>query len=465
MSGPKVVRIVTKEEKIAICETQIARLSSAVNSLLHYLESKEIKDEKMESKLREKLEHYMKLATPNKYREIPAMIQRELDYLSSERDHLKNVALEAARSRQRKIRKLSESIKTLHMLATSSGADIDPNIFLKHSELSNKNNAELSQIEQKISAELSVLAHVREKAHRTRKPGAQHQLIEDRLKSTDDELNISDWRLISAGFDKGDKTSKRLDDVLAELEEMRVPDARKKEYQTKLDAIYEENSAQKRILLLDSVLIDLATESREYKKLQKTRHELSMIKAQVDVLKDETAKRLSLQINKALESEDIVILENMRVAASRELDKLISARSFNEGREAIIDALKSLGYSVSEGMETAVVENGHLVVKKPAEEVYGVEIQAIAAVNKFQLRLVSGVPDNERSTKEDIAEEEKWCEDVAKIRNSLADLDIDLEIEMAQQPGTVAVKHSSVMGKILERERRKTSSNIHKKEL
>jgi len=455
MSGPKVVRVVTEEERIAICETQIALLSAAFQSLFRYLESHGIEDEKLETKLRRKLDHYIKLATPDKYREIPGMIQRELDYISSEFDRLQDKGLQEARSRRRRIRNLSESIKTLQMLASSSGFDVDSRVYyLKHSELSDKSDVELSEIEQKVSSELSDLSNVRKKERVDINLTAEQKETRNRLISAEKELNVSEWKLVSVELNQGADNSNRIDTVMAELDEMKFPEPRKIEYLRQLDNIYEENSNQKRALLLDSLVINLAKESREYKRLQKVRHDLLMIRAQTDALKEEQAKLVCRQIDKALESENISVLENMLEATTGKVAEIITARSVEHGREALIDALKSLGYSVSEGMETAVVENGRLVVKKPAEEVYGVEVQTIAVTGKFQLRLVSGLPNNERSTKDDVAEEEKWCDDLAKIRKSLVESGMELEVEKALDPGAVTVRHSAMMTEMLERERR-----------
>ncbi len=282
--------------------------------------------------------------------------------------------------------------------------------------------------------------------------------IRNRLISTEDELLVSEWKLISAEFDKGDERSNRIDRIMAELEEIDFPESKKKQYQKQLERIYEETSDQQRALRLDSLIIELADKSRDYHKLQKTRHDLLMIKSQLDILQEENATRLSLQIEKALESENISVLENMLKAAKEKLKSIITGRSVEQGRGALIEALQSLGYTVNEEMKTAVVENGHLVVKKPAEEVYGIELQTVAATGKFQLRVVSGLPDNERSTTDDVAQEEKWCDDLAKLQQSLAGSDVELDLEKNLDPGTVAVKHSPIMTKMLERENRTVST-------
>jgi len=114
-------------------------------------------------------------------------------------------------------------------------------------------------------------------------------------------------------------------------------------------------------------------------------------------------------------------------------------------------------------METAVVENGRIIVKKPVQQAYGVEVQEIGVTGKFQLRLVSGIPDSERSAREDIEEEEKWCEDLAKIRDLLKEAEIELEIEKALEPGSATVKYSETISNSLSQSRHRQSNLKTKK--
>ena len=122
-----------------------------------------------------------------------------------------------------------------------------------------------------------------------------------------------------------------------------------------------------------------------------------------------------------------------------------------------LEALRSFGYRVSGGMNTAVVENGKLIVKKPSEDVYGVEVQSVAATGKFQIRLVSALSENERSAKDDAEEERRWCRDLENISKTLAESGVELGNEKALEPGAQAVKQSSSMADMLEREERRDS--------
>ena len=141
-----------------------------------------------------------------------------------------------------------------------------------------------------------------------------------------------------------------------------------------------------------------------------------------------------------------------------EVERLIKLSSVQVGKDALTNALNSLGYQVIEGMQTAVVENGRLIVKKSVQERYGVELQPIASSGRFQLRMVSGLSDSERNKNDDAAEEKTWCSDSVDIRDSLAIVGVELEIEKAIEPGATAVMHSRLMSDLMQRDQSVASS-------
>jgi hypothetical protein len=396
----------------------------------------------------------MTFCTPEKYREVPAIIGRELNFVSVELDRLKQEQIEKARIRRERNRNLSESIKTLQILCSDSGDFFDSGIALSHSELCEKSDKELLSIEEKISSELSLLAVYRDKETSETNLTPEHKEIRERLVSEAEGQQVSEWKLVNAALVKNELKSDRIDIAMAELDEMDFPQSRKVVFYKRLDAIYEEPSHDNRALKLDSLLIELATESREHKKRRGLQNELSLLKSQADALRGKKAEELSRQIEKAINTEKVRDLEKFLDGFAREIDELIVAQSVEQGREALIEALDSVGYRVTEGMNTAVVENGKLVVRKPAEEAYGVEVQSIAVTGKFQIRLVSGLPDSERSAKDDQAEEERWCKELENISQILDKSGIDLGIEKALSPGAKPVIHSSDLADILEKERR-----------
>jgi|GEM_PF-4969224 len=459
MSGPKVVRIVTEEEKIAICETQVASLSSAISSFIAFLEQNDLATDEIKNKYRDKLAYYKNLATPENYQRIPALVQREIDYIQSEKERFADARISEATIRAKAIRNLAESIKTLEMISKSANVEIDDDINLTHSQINRLNGDQLEALKNNIAERLSELQSAR-KASQTKVPlKEEHQEVRARLQHDSSVQSFSEWKLFQVSTEKTSGEDNRFDVALAELAAIDLADEAKNEFFSRLDNVYSETSVTRRKLKLDSLMLDIAKTVRDHRKEITLLDKLSLIKEKLLILENREAYDLVGQIEKAMSMGGNQALENMLVAAEGRVERIIRAISITKGKEALINALSALGYQVIEGMQTAIVENGQLIVKKPAQDTYGVELQPIASTGRFQLRMVSGIPDNQRSTSEDASEETAWCNDLAQIREVLADVGVELEIEKALDPGAVPVKHSQFMADLVERTRQRIDTS------
>ena len=98
-----------------------------------------------------------------------------------------------------------------------------------------------------------------------------------------------------------------------------------------------------------------------------------------------------------------------------------------------------LGYEVREGMATAWTEEGRVVVHKPGESVYGVELSAPSVGNALQVRVVAK-GEVSRSQQRDKEVEETWCGEFSRLRALLAEEGFPTELKQAHAPGEVAIK-------------------------
>lgn len=91
-------------------------------------------------------------------------------------------------------------------------------------------------------------------------------------------------------------------------------------------------------------------------------------------------------------------------------------------RRAILESLTALGYETSEGMGTALVEAGKLVVHKPGEADYAIELVSNADLSLVQTAMVR-YSDSETLTEQqrlrDHEREADWCADHKRIRDQL----------------------------------------------
>ena len=115
--------------------------------------------------------------------------------------------------------------------------------------------------------------------------------------------------------------------------------------------------------------------------------------------------------------------------------KLAAARS---RRAVVLEGLAKLGYSVTEGMETAWTESGRLVLQKPGLHGYAVELAGPGDAQRLQVRTVALGGD--RSAARDLDAEHLWCGDFEKLKDGLAFEGTKMIVERAMGVGTVPLK-------------------------
>src|SRR5262249_8978630 len=110
-------------------------------------------------------------------------------------------------------------------------------------------------------------------------------------------------------------------------------------------------------------------------------------------------------------------------------------------RRAVLQGLASLGYEVNEGMATAWVQGGRVVLRKATNPDYGVELTGGTRSDRLQVRAVGfGTPQMVRNAARDRDIETAWCGDFGKLQALLAGGGGRLEIETASPPGAVPIK-------------------------
>ena len=102
-------------------------------------------------------------------------------------------------------------------------------------------------------------------------------------------------------------------------------------------------------------------------------------------------------------------------------------------------ALAAAGYEVREGMAVAWAEKGRLVLRKPNESSYGIEVSAPPNGNAVQTRVVA-IANLPRDPQRDFEVEETWCDDFEKARSALNDSGFVASLIQAQPSGTVPLK-------------------------
>ena len=131
--------------------------------------------------------------------------------------------------------------------------------------------------------------------------------------------------------------------------------------------------------------------------------------------------------------------ERLAATQQRELARLERERK----RQAILDSLADLGYETNAGLETALVQAGKLVVRKPGESDYAVEIVSDAGLSMVQTTMVrySDTPElTEQQRRRDTEREDEWCADHARLRERLAKQGLATSFKLKLPSGEHPVK-------------------------
>jgi len=451
MSGPKVVRIVTEEERLAILEYEIARLESATNTLFKSLKRNGLLSDEVKHQFEEKLKYYKTNFSTKDYTSIPVAIAKEIEFIEFEKKKHENVAVEKIAQKRRYKRNLSESVRTFELLQSRGGLDIAKGFFPNPNYVLEYSDDQLKEIEEKMNTISEQLVNKQEQISRDANYSTEQKAVIERLNNTVKNDKPEKWETSPI-----EPQTLRIDSLLAELTILECDEKEKELFYQKLNRLYEEPAGRNKSMLIDSLVLDLSVFVKAIRALMHAKDQLreqQFILASLEI-------DLKEQIEKAIRSENIDVLDSMIEKCKQISNETLKERSAESGRKAIIRGLNALGYSVNQKMKTALVENGQLVVKHNNQIDYGVEVRTVPNTNKMQVRLVSHLPENERRAHDDIDAEEKWCSDFSRLKSLLSDQDVNLDYEMALKPGEQLVKYSNELKLILD----KDSSSAVKKE-
>lgn len=153
------------------------------------------------------------------------------------------------------------------------------------------------------------------------------------------------------------------------------------------------------------------------------------------------AKSIEIALSKAIDSGDIVNGALLKEKGSALVKAETKAMSGASRREAILKGLAELGYEVRENMSTAFAEDGRIVVQKPNEKGYGVELGSVVDAEKFQIQLVSLEQSNEADKlSRDRDQETIWCTEFGQLQDLLEKAGAEMGIEKAIPAGVKPLK-------------------------
>lgn len=112
-------------------------------------------------------------------------------------------------------------------------------------------------------------------------------------------------------------------------------------------------------------------------------------------------------------------------------------------RKAVLESLAELGYETHEGMATALVQAGKLVLHRPGDSDYAVEVVTNRDLSMLQTEVIrfgdaEAVTEQERLR--DQEHEKKWCSAHDELRAKLAKRGLTSSVKLHIPPGTKPVR-------------------------
>ena len=192
-----------------------------------------------------------------------------------------------------------------------------------------------------------------------------------------------------------------------------------------------------RPLLLDSLVIELSALLRHSQSMLEARTGLDVILADLSELNESTEwiSRINAMLAEPTSIEEMQALAREAKAWA---DSAFAEETRREQRTAILRALASAGYEVREGMATAWAQNGRVVLQKPNESQYGIEVSAPSHGNAFQTRVVAFT--ESRDPQRDLEIEQTWCGEFLKARESMLIDGFQTILLQAHESGAIPLK-------------------------
>jgi hypothetical protein len=300
-------------------------------------------------------------------------------------------------------------------------------------------------------AQMTAAEHALETARQTLAAEVNHtqsRLLADRLGITSARTTtLADWLAARPTSPAPPSAAEhgilqKLDGLLAQIGALQDT-AGWAELLRRADAVRAETDPARRRRLYESLVLE---SGQRLKQLRATQAWLAEVDALVEDAEPysgtavDTVAAALRDLRRAGRPEDLTPWR-ARLAATqqRELARLEHERK----RHAILESLTELGYETSEGMGTALAQAGKLVIRKPGDEDYAVEVVSDANLSLVQTTMVryTDAPElTEQQRQRDCEREEEWCADHARLRERLAQQGLATSFKLKLPSGEHPVK-------------------------
>ncbi len=412
MSGPKVVRIVTREEILAICEAHIARVDAAISEWVRIGRRNDCVTEDEEASAKRKIATFRDMLASDRFADLQKKAPAEIAFLHDDMQRRLAKVAEAEAAARSAERRRSEAQSALFERMASAGLTVSEEL---RDRIASGDQAAFSEAVEMLSS---------------RKADGQHR-DQAALASRYREGEMQDLNgLLDAIAREQSPRMRKLDMLLASLSlETDVP---ADDFNRRL-VHASKASDDRQTLLLDSLELDLA------KAVAASRIQAALAREyRLSIAELASFEPASAQTFEALVATDVRLAAIKAAIANAQTGQSATAR-----RAALLRNLASLGYEATEGLETAWVEDGKVVLRKPAQPGYGVEVSGDGGAGRVQMRIVAFDGETTADAARDRDAETLWCGDIAELESRLSKAGGGLKIERALPIGATPVKRGA----------------------
>ena len=427
MSGPKAFRIVTRAEIISICRRSLARLDAAIEFWTSTCKRNGTIDQSDIDRVIARRDEIRRMLGADRFTDLQKQVVAEISYLNADTERRAEKAAESEAKRKGDLRRARSAAQAL--LARFETSRIEISVDLRR-ELTTP-AASVESLNQAVSKGLMLLQP-------TDGSGAvtdRQRTLADRLGAGDRRLTLEEWTSQQTGTND-DQALLKVDKFLGELAGLGIDPS---PFSARIAALEAEPRARQ-ALVADSLLLDLNSAIKTGRERARLERDLADRHAELSEMKSAEAAALRVEIEQAIAkagSNDQELVKRADFLIEAEVRSMAA----EERRRAVLEGLASLGYEVSEGMMTAWVSGGRIVLRKPANPGYGVELSGGSQTDVMQVRAVGlGNPADPRDAGRDKDMETIWCGEFERLQSLVAKAGGNVSIESARPVGQYPLK-------------------------
>lgn len=424
MSGPKVFHIITREELVARCEADLRRLDAAIaewTNVCTRTAAGEAEGSETVVARRDKLRQMLK---EDRFTELQRKVAAEISFLQSDAQmRIERAAAAAAQAMQNQRRAARTARALLEALARSGRAV--PEDLRRDLESPDS-------MEGAIARAFALLSPVSSGGAITDR---QRELAA-KLKGDEKRIALAEW-LTAQPASSAQQSDLQIDRHLAELAALGVDLS---PFTARAAAVIGE-PMPRQALLADSLLVELAEAVQKGRERSARLAALRERAAELAHHNSSAAQNLRGRVEAAIVAEDVSSARALIEEADALVQEELRVLAADARRRAILQGLASLGYEVTEGMATAWVQGGQVVLRKAAHPNYGVELGGGTKSDRLQVRAVAfGNAQSPRDASRDRDMETIWCSEFERLRTLVSASGGGIEIEHALPVGATPLK-------------------------